>query len=148
MDLSGILNGVQEEPPKTSVLPKGVYNVAIEAIEPKTTKAGGKALNLKLSVVGNKYNNFKVFDFINIENANETAQAIGRSRLKKISTLTNTTDTSQMLGKKISISVGVETSEKYGDKNRVFGYDDYQQEDNTPMSNANAPAVDTSDIPF
>lgn len=148
MDLSSILNGIEAEQPKTSVLPKGKYNVAIEAVEPKETKSGGKALNFKLSVVGKKYNNFKLFDFINVQNASEAAQKIGLSRLKKISELTQSTDTTQMIGKKLTVSVGVETSEQYGDKNRVYGYEDFQMEDNTPMNNNSNINLTSNDVPF
>jgi hypothetical protein len=150
MDLSSILNNVQPEENLTrTALPQGFYNVYIDDIEPKTTKSGGKALNFKLKVFGEKYNNYALFDFVNISvPTSEKATEIGLQRLKKISEITGSTNTEKMKGKKMTVFVGIERSEQYGDTNKVKSYDVFQGVDNTPTNNASKAVFTASEIPF
>jgi len=67
------------------LLPTGEYDFIVEKVEEKETKAGtGTYLNCTYSIVGEKYENRKVFDLININNPSEVAERIGRGRLHKL----------------------------------------------------------------
>lgn len=68
-----------------SLLPKGWYDVQIESAEIAPTKSGsGKILKLKLNVIGGEFGGRVLFDNINIVNANEKAQEIGRKQLQHL----------------------------------------------------------------
>ena len=150
MNVSDLINGVQSEETKhTGALPVGMYDVAVEKVEHKTTKKGGEALNFQLRVVGEKCKNAVVFDWVNIKvPSSETATNIGLQRLKKICELTGTTEIANMMGKQLTVNVGIEKSEEYGDKNRVKGYfpmDNTVTPASMPKTNVN---ISTDSIPF
>jgi hypothetical protein len=60
-------------------LPAGTYNVIIDKVEAKKTKAGDNALNVQMSVEGL---NRKLFDYIMLTHSNPDAVKIGRGRAK------------------------------------------------------------------
>ena len=153
MDLSNLLNGVQpEETMHSGALPTGNYNVKVEKVEGKTTKAGGKALNIQMRVFGGeKYNNAVLFDFVNIEHpSSPKAAEIGKSRIAKIAQLLGSTDTANWLGKELSVYATREENQQYGDQNRIKAYNEYVL-DTTPLASG-LPKADKSmtadEIPF
>lgn len=109
-----------------SLIPSGVYSVVISEAELKTTNSGtGQYISLKLKVVGGQYSNRVIFDMININNPNPTAQNIGLATLKKIMKamqLDSVQNTDQLVGGNLVVKVGVELSDEYGDKNKVKDY--------------------------
>ena len=150
MDLGNFVNGIKAEEETGGVLKSGVYDVFIEKINPKDTKAGGKALNLQLRVFGAKCGNAVIFDWINLMvPSSEKASEIGKRRLKKIIDLVGHSDTTKMIGGKMSVVVGVQTSEQYGDKNVVKSYLELDT-DSTPISSTpnGLNSFSANDIPF
>jgi len=147
MNLDAILNGVESEKSmEKGALKVGMYDVAIEKVEEKQNKNGGKALNFQLRVVGANCTNAVVFDRINYDLPNSPeAQRIGLGRLKRISELCGSTDVAQMIGKKLTVNVGVRKSVEYGDQNNVKGYFPL---DNTAISNNTTPTITADSIPF
>jgi len=65
-------------------LPQGNYSIAIEEIEMKPTKAGGKMISLKTKVVSGDFKGRFVWDNWNIVNASPTAQEMGIGRMKRV----------------------------------------------------------------
>jgi len=79
------LNDYEKDGDGFSLIPDGEFEFIVEKAELKQTKAKtGHYLNFTYSIVGDKYENRKVFDLINIDNPNEIAQRIGRGRLHKL----------------------------------------------------------------
>jgi hypothetical protein len=65
-------------------MPAGDYNVQIVESEVVSTKTGGEMLKLTLEVLDGQYANRKVWDNLNIRNANATAQGIAHRTLADI----------------------------------------------------------------
>lgn len=65
-------------------MPAGDYNVHIVDSVMKETKSGGDMLALTLEVIDGPYEGRKVFDNLNIRNANPVAQSIAHQTLKAI----------------------------------------------------------------
>lgn len=73
LDLSGY-NATQGSP-------KGEFTLRICSAKMKDTKAGPKALNLEMAVVGPTHAKAKVFEQFNIHNESQKAQQIAREKL-------------------------------------------------------------------
>ena len=138
MDLSDLIKGIKPEEAKemNSILPKGEYDVLIEKVEARKNDKGWKALNFQLRVISELYNNAVLFDLVTIANSNSSDGAqkgveIGKMRLARIANLVGTADTTKMLGKTMTISVGV-APDKYlikkgeadAKRNIVYAYKD------------------------
>lgn len=67
-----------------AALPNGHYAVLIESSEFKATKTGGQMLVLTMQVIEGKYKGRKLFERLNLENANETAVEIANRTLSSI----------------------------------------------------------------
>jgi hypothetical protein len=149
MDLSNLINGVApEEQMHSGALPTGNYNVKVEKVEGKTTKAGGKALNIQMRVFGERYNNAVLFDFVNIEHpTSPKAAEIGKARIAKIAQLLGSTDTDSWLGKELAVFASKETNEQYGDQNRIKAYNEFVL-DNTPVQAKANGSITADEIPF
>jgi len=65
-------------------MPAGDYNVQIIESEVVPTKTGGEMLKLTLEVLDGQYANRKIWDNLNIRNANATAQGIAHRTLADI----------------------------------------------------------------
>jgi hypothetical protein len=107
-------------------LPPGWYSAEIEKAEIKDTKtSGGKMLKIQYSIVGEKFNGRKIFESINILNASEAAQAIGRRQLADIARACNIAlldDEDQLLAQTIEIKLAVKHDEGYDPDNEVKGH--------------------------
>lgn len=80
----------------------GDYNMMIEESKYGQTKNGkGTGYAQKLTMLDGPYSGTTVFNYINVSNPNDTAQAIGRSVLKTIMTITGIEDSDDMEGKVI-----------------------------------------------
>ncbi len=73
LDLSGY-NATQGSP-------KGEFTLRICSAKMKDTKAGPKALNLEMAVVGPTHAKAKVYEQLNIDNESEKARNIAREKL-------------------------------------------------------------------
>jgi hypothetical protein len=75
-------------PPQTPFepVPNGKYRAHIVASEIKDTKSspGGKYLQLEWEILDGEYKGRKIWDRLNIVNANETAQKIGQAQLSAV----------------------------------------------------------------
>lgn len=136
MDLSNLIRNVKPEESKemSSVLPKGDYDVLIEKIEPRQNDKGWKALNFQLRVISSDYHNAVLFDLVTIANTNASEGAqkgveIGLMRLARIAELAGSGDTTKMLGKKMTVTVGIrpdqyliDRGEEDAKRNVIYAY--------------------------
>jgi hypothetical protein len=127
-DISGLgFNANDVEPNEGfDLLPDGEYDAIIVASEIKKTTAGtGSYLSLELQVLNGKYQNRKIWDNLNILNPSEKAQQIARGTLSAICRAVNVLtpkDTAELHNKPLRISVKIEKSTGYNDKNVVKAY--------------------------
>jgi len=107
-------------------IPAGWYTAEIKSAELKDTKNGtGKYINIRWDVTGPEYAGRVVFDMINIRNASQKAEEIGRQQLGDLmrsSGIGRLQDTDQLIGAVVSIKVSVDSSPGYDPKNVVKGY--------------------------
>lgn len=108
-------------------MPAGDYNVQIIDSVMKETKSGGDMLALTLEVIEGPYEGRKVFDNLNIRNANPTAQSIAHQTLKAICDACGTgpIEDSEMLHHRPMVAVlKIETdkSGQYDPRNAVKRY--------------------------
>lgn len=131
-------------------VPKGTYRVKVVSAETKETKAGnGEMLKVRLDIIGPNNAGRVIWDDILIKHPSEEAQRIGRERfatLCRASGLRNPKTTDELQGKEVDAFVKVETSEQYGDRNRVSFYSTAQAATSftspAPMAGAD------NDVPF
>jgi hypothetical protein len=108
--------------PSFEPLPAGWYTASISGAEVKTTKAGGKMISLKYEILGPTHSGRFVFGNLNIRNASQKAEEIGRQQLGDIMRaigLTRLSDTDDFIGGKLSIKIKVTQSEEYGPGNDI-----------------------------
>jgi len=76
------LNPEAEKGPDATVLPAGIYTVAIaDAVLKNTKDLTGKYVSMELTVLDGEHAKRKVWDIINIKNKNDQATLIGRQTL-------------------------------------------------------------------
>jgi hypothetical protein len=107
-------------------LPAGWYTATISQAELKDTKAGnGQYIKLRYAITGPTHQGRTVFGNLNIKNANQKAEEIGRQQLGEIMRaigLAKVTDTDQLIGGQIAIKLEVKQEEQYGPSNEVKGF--------------------------
>jgi hypothetical protein len=108
-------------------LPPGDYEACIVASEFKTTKNGdGQYLDLELSILNGQYQNRRLFEKLNLKNANETAVQIAQGTLSAICRAVNVlqpNDSSELHNRPLRISVGVEKRKDTGElTNRIKSF--------------------------
>lgn len=115
---------------RPELLPVGKYVAQITDSDVVATKSGtGTMLKLTLEVLDGPLARRKVFDQLNIENANPQAQQIGQRQLSRICKalgINQAIQDSEVLHfKPMVISVGVEEdkSGQYGPQNRIRNYE-------------------------
>jgi hypothetical protein len=141
-DIAGIMGGQAfdthsvEPASDFSPLPPGEYPVIIEKAEVKQTKAGtGSYLQIQLSVIGEKYQNRKLFGRITLANPNETAVDIGRRELAALGQavgLKAITDSQQLVNARLLVKVKVKKGKNSIEDNEIAAY--------KPLVNAPAPS--------
>ena len=93
------------------LLPIGWYDVEVEDAVVKDTKAGnGCYLELKLTVVGEKFNGRKIWHTITLQNPNQKAVEIGQRNLAALGQaceLNTLKDTDELLGKVVQAKVKI-----------------------------------------
>lgn len=106
-------------------LPAGMYNATIAGAELKTSKSGGQYLNVRYDITGPSHVGRVVFGMLNLTNPNQRAEEIGRQQLGELMRaigLDNLKDSDQLIGGRLKVKVTVESSEQYGEQNRVQGF--------------------------
>lgn len=106
-------------------LPAGLYEATIANAEIKDSKSGGKYINVRYDITGPSHAGRVVFGMITIANANPKAEEVGRQQLGDLIRaigLDKLADTDQLIGGQLIIKLDVETSETYGEQNRVRGF--------------------------
>ena len=110
------------------VLPAGWYDAMIDESEMRPTKDGsGAYLQLRFSIMGGFANGQKVFQRLNLQNANQTAQDIAYSQLSAICHaigVMQLQDSSQLHGQpmKIKLKIRKDKTGQYDDTNEISGY--------------------------
>lgn len=123
-------------------LAEGVYAGNVTRTEIKTSKSGtGKYLNLEITLLGAPgIKGRKVFDICMLSHPNPMAVTVGARKLKNLATavdleITEMESYSEFVGKPFGVKLGVESSEEYGDKNRVKGFTTFSEDLLEPVSN-------------
>lgn len=136
------LDSVPASTTSYDALPAGLYEATIANAEIKDSKSGGKYINIRFDVTGPSHAGRVVFGMITIANANPKAEEVGRQQLGDLIRaigLDKLADTDQLIGGQLIIKLDVETSETYGEQNRVRGF--------RPASKAKPAAAATTNTP-
>jgi hypothetical protein len=113
------------------VMPVGDYLVAITASEmrdtkPKPNKIPGKYLHLTLDVLDGPFKGRKVFDMLNLVNANKTTEEIAQKQLSSICRVTGVMQpkkSEELHGKPFMVKLKIQKGDGgYEDSNRVSEY--------------------------
>ena len=115
----------KEEGSSFSVMPSGKYEVeVVDATVSRTKNSKGTMLNLSLQITQEgDYLARYLFAHILFQHESPEAQRIGRQKIKDLcdacGITESVTDVTVFLNHKILVQVGIETSEEYGDRNKV-----------------------------
>jgi len=126
--MSAINFNAQEVEPQSEFtpLPAGEYLMIIVDSELKQTKTGtGSYLQLALQVIDGTYKNRVVFDRLNIQNHNQTAQEIGQRALSALCHavgVLQVQDSIQLHNIPFIARLTVRQNTEYGDSNEVKAY--------------------------
>jgi hypothetical protein len=104
-------------------IPDGWYDVTVTEATVKSTKAGtGDYLSYRCDVVGPTHQGRVVFGMITLRNPNPKAEDIGNQQMGELCRAIGAArldDSDQLIGKRMTIKVITESSEQYGDKNKI-----------------------------
>lgn len=109
-------------------VPVGDYNLLVEKIELKPTKAGtGSYLSLQLKVQGGEFNNRVVFDMITYTNPNPQAVEKGHRKLSgmcRAAGVIQLSSTQQLVNRTVAAKVGIQVDKtgQYEPKNYIKVY--------------------------
>ena len=108
-------------------LPAGWYDTTISAAEVKPTKDGsGQYIKVKYQITGPTHSGRIVFGNINVRNASQKAEEIGRQQLGELMRALNIprlTDTDQLIGGMLAIKLDIRAAtEQYAAQNEVRGF--------------------------
>jgi len=127
MRLNGFNAGEIDPAKPRTTLPAGKYKCVITASGEQPTKAmTGTMLKLQLQVIDGPHQGAMVFDQLNVNNPSQTAQEIAQRTLSAICRATGVMmpqDSSDLHNKPLMVTVRVESSQQYGDQNKVAGYE-------------------------
>jgi hypothetical protein len=112
--------------PKDEPIPAGDYVAQIRDSEIKDTKAGtGQVLRLTWVILDGPFVGRTVFDRINVQNQNPTAEKIGQQTLSSICHtlgVLRLQDSIQLHNIPCKIGVKIKKDDQYGDSNEIKGY--------------------------
>ena len=104
-------------------IPAGTYDVVVQGIDLRTTKAGtGQYLAVRLYVTGPTHLGWVLWSNINFRNPNPTAESIGQRQLGELMDavgLATFDDTDQLLSGRLKASVVIKDDPQYGRRNEV-----------------------------
>lgn len=134
-----------------SPLPAGEYTVRIAEAGIQATKSGtGQYIKLRLDVTGPTHQGRVVFTNLNIQNASQKAEEIGRQQLGAVMraiNLPSLQDTDQLVGGELIVKLSVTKSEQYGDGNDVKAFKAISGSSAPMPSPASQPATAASGKP-
>lgn len=108
------------------LLPKGEYLAEVMDSTMKPTAKGGEYLELVVNILDGDYANRRIWDRLNLVNANETAADIARRALSALCHavgVLQVTESEELHGIPFVVCIGVERGKNgYDDKNKVTGY--------------------------
>lgn len=109
-----------------SPIPAGDYDARIADAQICDTKSGtGQYIKLRLDIVAPSHEGRVLWANLNIKNASQKAEEIGRQQLGQVMRAINLPaikDTDQLIGGTVGIKVGIRESEQYGAQNEVKAY--------------------------
>ena len=104
-------------------IPEGVYDVVVQGIDLRTTKAGtGQYMATRLDVTGPTHQGRVLWTNINFDNPNPAATAIGLRQLGELMKAVGVDpvdDTDQLLGGRLKATVIIKDDPQYGRRNEV-----------------------------
>ena len=104
-------------------IPEGVYDVVVQGIDLRTTKAGtGQYMATRLDVTGPTHQGRVLWTNINFDNPNPAATAIGLRQLGELMKAVGVDpvdDTDQLLGGRLKATVIIKDDVQYGRRNEV-----------------------------
>lgn len=107
-------------------LPPGDYQARIADADVKKTKDGsGEYIKVRLDIIGPTHAGRVVFANFNIRNKSPKAEEIGRQQLGGLMRaigLPTLTDTDQLVGGNVTVSLKIRDDEKYGPSNEVKAF--------------------------
>lgn len=122
-------------------IPAGQYIAQIVDSDLKTNRAGtGQYIALQIEILDGEFKGRRVFSNLTISHTNKTAEQIGQAQLSALCRAVGVmqlTDTAQLHGRPIKITVRIRKDEKYGESNEVTGFE-------TAASVAQSPAAVTA----
>lgn len=109
------------------VLPIGEYLVAIsESSQKANNKGTGQLLQFTLDIIDGEYKGRKLFERLNVVNANETAQKIAQQSLSAICYVTGVMHprlSEELHGKPFRVRVGIRPAKgEYSESNNILEY--------------------------
>ena len=142
LDTTFSVDSVPEQTGSYDVIPAGLYEANISSVDLKDSKSGGKYLNIRYDITGPSHVGRVVFGMITISNHNPKAEEVGRQQLASLLRcigMDKLSDTDQLIGASLVIKLDVETSEQYGEQNRVRGF----RVANKPVASQSAPSTNS-----
>lgn len=127
-------------------VPAGWYNVVIDKSEMKPTKDGtGMRLELQFKIIDGQFTNRKIFEGLNLQNANPVAQEIAYKQLSAIAHAVKVLmvqDSSQLHNIPLKVKVSLKAaSGQYEAKNEIKAYKDINEVVAQPAAAPGAPAA-------
>lgn len=154
MRLDGFNAGAIDPAKPRTTLPAGEYKCVITGSGEQPTKAmTGTMLKLQMQVIEGPHQGAMVFDQLNINNPSQTAMEIAQRTLSAICRAVGVMmpqDSSDLHNKPLVVTVAVETSQTYGSRNKVTGYEPCDKAAaGSPATapGASAPAAAASNLP-
>lgn len=128
-------------------IPAGQYIAQIVDSDLKTNRAGtGQYISLQFEILDGEFKGRRVFSNLTISHTNKTAEQIGQAHLSALcraAGVMQLTDTAQLHGRPIKITVRIRKDEKYGESNEVTGFEPAAIVAQSPAAAAAAPAAST-----
>ncbi len=112
-------------------LAAGMYAAKVISSEIAKTKKGDNMLKLTFEVLGANKGR-RIFENYMLTHSNPKAVQAGLGRLKSLAAsigidFDQLQDTSELHGKPVGIKVKIESSEQYGDQNRINSFEEYEE---------------------
>ena len=124
-NLAGMFGGGfrADEVDTSDIIPEGSYKAIISNAELKTAKTSGATyLSLEFSMLSPSVNGRKHWENLNLAHEKESVRAIAKKQLAKICKavgIGDLTDTSQLCGKKLQVTISVRTDDAGDKRNSV-----------------------------
>lgn len=116
-------------------LPPGTYAAKVTESSVKDSKTGGKYLAIEFTILSNTkgVKGRKVFENFTLAHPNEKAVSVGRGRIKSLGKkievdFDSMEDSSELHDKPVGLVLTIESDEKYGEKNRIKSFEEYEEE--------------------